>query len=551
MKFEKINQFNRNYLSDESRLEGDADFIVFCENISDIKDAVKEAASRGFGITLQGARTGITGGAVPVKDPGAAGDVPADDAALQDGGAVPVTGAGGLSKVGGAVLNLSKMKQVYSIREDEKGYRIKSGPGLSLSEIEGVLKGGAFDISFLDDESKQNLDIIKRDRYFFPPDPTEKSASIGGIAANCASGSRSFYYGSARNFISSLDIVLADSTLFHIKRGRHSEAAASWPGTEDLKKQLKEHHSTFNIPDCKNAAGLYAEKDMDLIDLFIGSEGILGIIASLEFIVIKEPLFISGLLIFPPDISTNLNLAEYFRDNSFNSCITAAVEYFDRNALTLLRSFIDKGLFKTLFPFSANSTGGALYVEIHSDNTDEGLTLLETIALKLKEFAVEDNCVYVSDGEADLQRMKDFRHSVPESVNMSIDIIRKKGEDVTKLGTDLAVPDKSFRELFDIYYRDLEKSGLKSAVFGHIGDNHLHVNIIPENLGEYDTGKLLVRKWAEAAVSMGGTVSAEHGTGRLKKEYLELMYGKEGIEKIAYIKSLFDPGLVLNIGVMI
>ncbi len=150
---------------------------------------------------------------------------------------------------------------------------------------------------------------------------------------------------------------------------------------------------------------------------------------------------------------------------------------------------------------------------------------------------------------------------------MTIDRIRKQGNDITKLGTDLAVPDSAFRELFNMYYNDLELFSrtfndlkdpcdteteyapdknvsfkkesnqkydaspgdlkLNYAVFGHIGDNHLHVNIIPHNKEEYSMGRELVRKWAEKAAALGGTVSAEHGTGRLKKEYLEIMYGRE------------------------
>ena len=247
--------------------------------------------------------------------------------------------------------------------------------------------------------------------------------------------------------------------------------------------------------------------------------------------------------------------------------ITAAVEYFGSDALMLVSTYTKEGLFKSLFPFSEDSRGGALYMEIHSDNSESGERILESIWTELGKRGIDENTVFVSDGDADLSRMKDFRHSVPESVNMTIDRIRKQGNDITKLGTDLAVPDKYFRELFDIYCSDLELSvpdlsgfeapggllskGLMSAVFGHIGDSHLHVNIIPRSLDEYHKGKHLVKKWAETAVLMGGTVSAEHGTGRLKKDYLEIMYGKEGIKKIAEIKSIFDPGFILNRGVMI
>ena len=692
MAFEKITNININYLSDESRLTGDADWITFCESTYDIKEAVSEACRKGLLITVQGARTGITGGAVPVKSEEASESaysripVKTENTAdsrisantentgnsrisaytaktIKNGKTAetaeeapdtgntawnyenPHSGASGnsLKKLSGlAVINLSKVKQVYSIRPDKAGYRIKAGAGLTLTEIEGILKGGAFDTSLLDKESLQNLEILKKKKYFFPPDPTEKSASIGGVSANCASGSRTFHYGSARNFIRSLDVVLADSSELKLERDslRNTALGNSFSLRTEEGKVFMGFVPQLEHPDCKNAAGLFTENDMDLTDLFIGSEGILGIISAVEFLVIQEPEFINSILIFPPDRELNLKLVECFRDaghnkynyssfeafsdkNNFkkdnsctdkniisglisvpesgegrNSCddgtlscnkisgllnvsesfkdrnitngsLTApcsersdlinaaeglrivAVEYFDMNALSLLSRYIKEGLFKSLFPFSEENSGGALYVEIHSDNSEGLEKLLENISGMLDKEGVDSSCVFISDGESDLQRMKDFRHSIPESVNMTIDRIRKKGNDITKLGTDFAVPDSAFRELFYQYYSNLDSSELNYAVFGHAGNNHLHVNIIPRSRNDYLKGKELVKVWAEKAVSLGGTVSAEHGTGRLKKEYLEIMYGREGIKKLQAVKTVFDPGFIINRGVMI
>ena len=218
MKNEKITNLNRHYLSDESLLEGDADSIVFCENTEDIKTAVSEAAEKGFCITVQGARTGITGGAVPlgitdIRHPGSVSNINEKYA-----GNTENAGSSGSSHktvfypsskifAGSLVLNLSKMKQVYSIRKDKSGFLFKTGPGITLTEIENILKDEPFDISLLDKASLENLRKLKKSRYFFPPDPTEKSASIGGIAANCASGSRTFHYGSSRNYINSIEAV--------------------------------------------------------------------------------------------------------------------------------------------------------------------------------------------------------------------------------------------------------------------------------------------------------------------------------------------------------
>ncbi len=626
MKFEKITDINRSCLSDESRLEGDADYIVFCESVDDVQEAVMQAVEKGWGITVQGSRTGITGGAVPARhaeerenpcrrggsfsgrhseEVDAINEITAGNNNGPNGEALlcrdrNFTGRGNSSGIcglsGEAVINLSRMKQVFRIRQEGCGVRIKAGSGLSLTEIENILKGEVFDTSLLDDESLETLDILRKGNFFFPPDPTEKSASIGGVVANCASGSRTFHYGSARNFITSLDIILADSSQAEVNRTENHYKAEGFKFSLPLSsgKVIEGELPELYSPDCKTAAGLMSEKNMDLIDLFIGSEGILGIIASVEFIVIPEPLSVNGILIFPPERESNLRLAEIFctegrckysqksgeekscrkNDNKKDwlisgSCRIAAVEYFDSNAISLLQKYIEEGSFRTLFPFSENCIGGALYVEIHSDDPGGSFETLQKISDFLEKEGVRGSSVFVSDGESDLRRMKEFRHSVPESVNMTIDRIRKQGNDITKLGTDMAVPDGAFRELFKQYYSDLEKfssgsarenqlsdnagylPGINYAVFGHIGNSHLHVNIIPGSRDEYIKGKKLVRKWAEKAVSLGGTVSAEHGTGRLKKEYLELMYGKEGIGKIEYVKSIFDPGSVINRGVMI
>jgi D-lactate dehydrogenase (cytochrome) len=85
-------------------------------------------------------------------------------------------------------------------------------------------------------------------------------------------------------------------------------------------------------------------------------------------------------------------------------------------------------------------------------------------------------------------------------------------------------------------------------MFGHIGNNHIHVNIIPNTLAEYQNGKELYLKWAHAVVEMGGTVSAEHGVGKLKTALLREMYGENGIGEMRSVKELFDPDNLLGRG---
>ena len=135
-------------------------------------------------------------------------------------------------------------------------------------------------------------------------------------------------------------------------------------------------------------------------------------------------------------------------------------------------------------------------------------------------------------------------------VNRRIDILRKPHPTLTKLGTDLSVPDGCLTDVIKLYRSGLEAHKLDSVIFGHIGNNHLHVNIIPKTPAEYSTGKELYREWAKQVVNWGGSVSAEHGIGKLKIDLLEIMAGADGISAMRELKQIFDPLGILNPGTL-
>ena len=131
---------------------------------------------------------------------------------------------------------------------------------------------------------------------------------------------------------------------------------------------------------------------------------------------------------------------------------------------------------------------------------------------------------------------------------MQIDEVKKSDSRITKLGTDMSVPDEKLKEVMKLYNEDIEKNNLNAVIFGHVGNNHLHVNIIPGNMEEYEKGKELFMSWAEKIAAMGGAVSAEHGVGKLKVPFLQLMYSREQLNEMRRIKMLFDPQQLLNRG---
>jgi len=132
-------------------------------------------------------------------------------------------------------------------------------------------------------------------------------------------------------------------------------------------------------------------------------------------------------------------------------------------------------------------------------------------------------------------------------------IAQRKAEfpEIHKIGTDMAVPDEAFRDYLKYYHEVLEEQGMEFVVFGHIGDNHLHVNMLPRNNEEVKQGMDNYMVFAKRAVELGGTVAAEHGIGKLKRQFLEVMYGAEGIREMQAVKISLDPKYLINRGTMI
>jgi D-lactate dehydrogenase (cytochrome) len=148
----------------------------------------------------------------------------------------------------------------------------------------------------------------------------------------------------------------------------------------------------------------------------------------------------------------------------------------------------------------------------------------------------------------ELQRLKNFRHILPETVNAIIAERKKQHPELHKLGTDLAVPDDHLRDMWQIYKKALDKADLQWVALGHIGNNHIHINILPRNRVELQKGLEIYKQFAAKALEFGGTVSAEHGIGKMKIKFLELMYSSDQIKEMRAVKLAFDPQGLLNPG---
>lgn len=468
----------QNFLSDASNYKGFCDEVFFPQNETEVVQIIKRLNQEKIKVTVSGNGTGITGSRVPE---------------------------------GGTVIALEKLNRVLELNKEQKFIRVE--PGLILKDMQ---------------------ELVESEKLFYPVDPTERNCFVGGIVATNASGSRTFKYGPTRNYVIGLRVVLTSGEVINIERGKvFAENNSAELVTESGNKVLFSLPD-YKMPNTKNAAGYFCKQSMDLIDLFIGSEGTLGIITEIKFQLIDLPENVLSCVVFFAQEDDALNFIDEARELSRQPNILSArsLEYFDNNALNFLR---------TDYPNVPAEISGAVWFEQEiTDNEDEiigGWTEL------INKHNANENIAWIAIDKKEQEKFKDFRHAASWKVN---EYIASKG--LKKVGTDVAVPVSEFRPFLAWMRKTVENVGLEYIVYGHFGDSHPHLNMLPKNESEYKTAKEIYSQICTEAVRLHGTVSAEHGIGKLKREYLHLMYGEETIKDMAQLKLVFDPNKILNIG---
>ena len=501
------------YIIDESKLAGgSAEWLFFPQKEADIITIVNKMRNENIPITISGGRTGIVGSAVPF---------------------------------GGAIISFDQMNKIIGLGYDEdiKKYYVRMEPGITLDILDEIVKNKEF-------SNKNNLssavDYIskfkqEKELYMFPIDPTEMTAMVGGSIAANASGARSFRYGAMRPWVRRLRIVLDSGEVLDITRGQHKEENGPLIiQKENLNVELK--IPTYKMLKAKNAAGLWAEKDMDLIDLFIGSEGIFGIITEVDLWIIERPQGLPNVMFFPSEKDAIKFVKKIRTDEELS---VEYIEFFDEYSFDLLKSKQDTNPALANLATIPENMNIAIFFEIPYSEEE-----LEEIILKLEDIALECNSSidYCWSGfdEVEKENFRIMRHAVPEIVNSIIGRRKHEYPKLHKLGTDMSVADEHLEEIMEIYHKTLAEAGLEYVIWGHIGDNHVHVNILPKNMEELEQGKKIYKKFASKAVEFGGSVSAEHGIGKIKHEYIQIMYGDEGIKQMRSVKNALDPRGLFN-----
>ena len=379
---------------------------------------------------------------------------------------------GAIPLKGSVVLSMERFDKILFI--DERNLQVTVEPGVITEVLQNAL-------------NEKGL--------FYPPDPASKAfCYIGGNVSTNSGGPRAVKYGVVKDYVLNLEVVLASGEIINT-------------GANTL----------------KNSTGY------NLTQLFVGSEGTLGIITKIQLRLIPYP-------------KHNLLMLASF-SNSDDAC--AAVSAIFRAGITpsalefMERSAIDKAityLGKANFNISEN-TRAQLLIEVDGNYLETLYSDCETINNVLENF----NCSELLFADTESQKIELWK------------IRRNIGHAVKKTSVykeeDTVVPRAELPKLIK-FIKDISiKYGFESVCYGHAGDGNLHVNILKGNMTDYEWNTDLnkgIREIFSFVKSLGGTISGEHGIGLVQKSYLDIVFTKTELDLIRSIKKVFDPNGILN-----
>ncbi|MFM2133547.1 MAG: hypothetical protein RL156_828 [Bacteroidota bacterium] len=475
------------YLVDASNSGGTASRVFLPESLEHVQEAMRLCYQEKCPVHISGNGTGLVGGRVPN---------------------------------GGAVISLERLR---SCTVDAASLQGTVQSGLSMREWQAEVSAHG---------------------VLYPPDPTEWSAAMGGTFATNASGARTFGYGPTRRYIEGLRVVLASGELLDLKRGQ----SVARDGVLKLRSESGQEYSVpvpqYTMPATrKHAAGYYSSPSLDAVDVFVGSEGTLGVIVEADVRLVPAPENVLGMIVFFTDSESLLTAVEQVRGYASGGQTDAPsehlrprlVEYFDERALRMIRPS---------YPQIPAQATGALWMEAEFCSRDEDAVLESWTNFLSASGALHEETWFALDDRRHAE-LRAFRHALPSAVYE-----RVSNSGTTKIGTDIAVPPSAFRSFYNFYVDKFRENNVEYVLFGHIGDCHVHANIFAHDTASHERMLRIYDECIAEGLRLGGTVSAEHGIGKLKKRYLKAMLGPEGIEQMRAVKAVLDPQGILSPGNM-
>jgi glycolate oxidase len=428
------------YSGDGSQIKGKPDFVIFPKTTEEVSQIAAYANKHQIPITARGAGTGLAGGAVPI--------------------------------FGGIVLDMSQMDKIIEI---------------DIDNIQVVVEAGV-----IQDQLNEKL---KPYGFFFPPNPgSSATCTVGGQIANNASGMRCVKYGTTKNYVLDLEVVLADGTVIQT-------------GSKCL----------------KSSAGY------DLSRLFVGSEGTLGIITKAVLKIAPLPKARKLVMVsFPTPQAAGLSISRVFAAG----VIPSACEILDRTSVAVLTK-LDPNV---VFP----KDGDVILFEVDGSKA----SIAEDAQLLADACKDISKSIMITDDPLKMKEIWDARSLLGAAIS-KLDPTKTR----IYVGEDLGIPIKKLPEMIAKVYEITKSAGLIPMVYGHIGDGTLHIGLFIDVLDEAEWKKLdaAADQLHLAAIALGGTVSSEHGIGAARGMYLEKQCGP-AFSIMKDIKKTLDPNGILNPG---
>jgi len=379
---------------------------------------------------------------------------------------------GCVAKHGGIVLSTERMKKVLEV--DTRNMTATVEPGVLLMEFPKSLEGTGL---------------------FYPPDPGEKTATMGGNAMTNAGGMRAVRYGVTRDYVLGMEVVLASGEVVHL-------------GGKSVK----------------------TSSGYSLLNLMVGSEGTLGILTKLTVKLLPEPRTNVSLLIPFADLDACI---EAVPEVLGCGCEPTAVEFMEREVIACAEQYLGK-------QFPDTSADAYLLVRLDGASMEALYPSIDTLTELVLKLGACD--VLLADTDERKESIWNARGAFLEAI---------KGSTTSMDECDVVVPRDRIAEFVKKSVAIGRQLNVRVCSFGHAGDGNLHIYVCQDGLSDdlwQDTvDKAMEMLYAQARL-LGGEVSGEHGVGHAKKDFLEQSVGHAQIELMRGIKKVFDPNGILNPG---
>ena len=416
------------FLMDESMRSGRAESISFPKEEKEVRQILETLRDQRVPVTIQGSLTGIAGDGVPS---------------------------------GGHVLNLSAMNRIIGMGRDDRGhYCLRMQPGVSLAALRQQLASRRFEqASEWDSSSLAELARFKKETgsWFWPPDPTEDTASIGGMAATNARGLCVHAYGLARQ---------------HIQRVQGM--------------------------DCLGVDRVF-DRGEDL-DLFTDWKKSPVVITELTLRLVPEPICMWGIVFFFPataPAAAFIESLESIKETPSADSRLASVEILDQKSLEIIDHFKENHPSFRDLPHVDTTAGMAVYLELHGEDETAMADLAEQLMDAVRENEGDPDASLAATIRGDLSRLRLFRKAAPHAANFLTARARQTDDRIIRLGYDWMQSWPSLDEPFKRIESDMTGAGVTGAVYGHALDQCLHVNLLPCDYATYRAGKQLIRQWSQ------------------------------------------------------